>query len=147
MGYAENYSHACYYIWNSVSHKITDSCDVIWLHRMYYQDDNIANMTMNVYEISKGKIEAMRLDGLTVHEPGRVDLVHDETEVESATSDDEDGELSNLKVESEAREGENDDAVTEASDSNTEQVSKTYSGRVVHMPEKYDGFKMTAAEI
>ena len=40
---------------------------------MYYQDDVTVDMAMlpevclNVYEISKGTIEAMKLDGPTVH--------------------------------------------------------------------------------
>ena len=120
---------------------------------MYNQDDVSTDMAMlpevcmNVYEISKGMIEAMKLNGPTVHEPGRVYLVHDETEVESEASDDEDDVLSDLKVESVAREGDYDDAVTKASDSITEQVPKTCSRRVVHMCKKYDGFERTAAEI
>ncbi len=80
---------------------------------------------MNVYEISKGTIQAMKLDGPIVREPGGVDPLQDETEVESVTSIDGDNALPDLKVESEAREDENDDAVTKASDSNTEQVLKT----------------------
>ncbi len=83
VGYVENHSHDCYHLWNPALHKITESCDVIWLHRMNYQDDITADMTMlvehmNVYEISKGTIVAMKLDGPTVHEPSRVDLVKDE---------------------------------------------------------------------
>ena len=62
-------------------------------------------------------------------------------------SDGGDNELPAMKVESEAREGEDDDAVTEASDSNNEAKTTTRSGRMVRMPKKYDGFEMTAAEI
>lgn len=56
-------------------------------------------------------------------------------ELESLAIDNCDNELPGLKVESEAREDENDDTVTEA------------SSRVVHMPKKHDRFTMTAAEI
>ena len=50
-------------------------------------------------------------------------------------------------MESEAREGEDDDVVTEASDSDNEAKTTTRSGIMVCMCKKYDGFEMTAAEI
>ncbi len=50
-------------------------------------------------------------------------------------------------MESEAREGEDDNAVTEASDSDVEPERKTRSGCIVHMRKRYDGYEMTTAEI
>lgn len=153
VGYVGNNSHDCYCTWNHALRKIIKSCDVIWLHRMYYQDDITANMAMlpevcmNVYEIPNYIIAAMKLDGIKTGEAGRVDPVHDETEVEPIVSDDNNDVLPDLKVESEARAGGDDDVVTEASDCYTKQVPKTQSGRVDHMPKRYDGFKMTAVEI
>jgi hypothetical protein len=68
----------------------------------------------------------LKLEGNLKGEPGGVDPVHDETELESITSDDGANDiLPDLKVDSEAREGEDDDAVTEASDSDDELVKKT----------------------
>eukprot|EP00804_Cyclotella_cryptica_P000019 CCRYP_013697-RA/>CCRYP_013697-RA protein AED:0.44 eAED:-0.15 QI:0/0/0/0.5/1/1/2/0/583 len=148
VGYAENHSHDCYRMWYPTTRKVTESRDVIWLHRMYYQDDVIGDMAMlpevrmAVHEISNDSIAALKLDGLGKWEPGGTDPVHDDTEIESVSSDNQ----PDIKVESEAREGE-DDAVTEASDSDTEPERKTRSGRVVRVPQKYDGFEMTAAEI
>ena len=39
VGYAANHAHDCYRMWNPVSKQITETRDVIWLHRMYYQND------------------------------------------------------------------------------------------------------------
>jgi hypothetical protein len=39
VGYAENHSHDCYRMWNPATKLITETRDVIWLHRMYYQND------------------------------------------------------------------------------------------------------------
>eukprot|EP00804_Cyclotella_cryptica_P028830 CCRYP_019720-RA/>CCRYP_019720-RA protein AED:0.58 eAED:0.63 QI:0/0/0/0.5/1/1/4/0/888 len=148
VGCAENHSHDCYRMWYPTTRKVTESRDVIWLHRMYYQDDVTGDMAMlpevrmAVHEISNDSIAALKLDGLGKREPGGTDPVHDDTEIESVSSDNQ----PEIKVESEAREGE-DDAVTEASDSDTEPERKTRSGRVVRVPQKYDGFEMTAAEI
>ena len=69
VGYAKNYSHDCYRMWNPASRKITESHDVIWLHHMYYQDDITANMAMlpeirmNVHKILQGMIASMKLEG------------------------------------------------------------------------------------
>ena len=99
---------------------------------MYYQDDVTADMAtlleihMNVHEISQDMIASMKLEGHMIRELGGVDPVHNETELESVTSDS-DNELPALKVESEAREGEDDDAVTEASNSNNEATMTTIS--------------------
>eukprot|EP00804_Cyclotella_cryptica_P006706 CCRYP_008640-RA/>CCRYP_008640-RA protein AED:0.60 eAED:-0.00 QI:0/0/0/0.2/1/1/5/0/1261 len=148
VGYAENHSHDCYRMWYPTTRKVTESQDVIWLHRMYYQDDVTGDMAMlpevrmAVHEISNDSTAALKLDGLGQREPGGTDPVHDDTEIESVSSDNQ----PEIKVESEFREGE-DDAVTEASDSDTEPERKTRSGRVVRVPQKYDGFEMTAAEI
>jgi len=123
-------------MWNPASRKITESCDIIWLHRMYYQDDVtvdivvLTEIRMNVHEISQDKIASMKLEGPVIRESGGADLVHDETELESVISDGDD-KLPALKVESKAREGEDDDAVTEASDSDSELERKTRSGRIV----------------
>lgn len=93
---------------------------------MYYQDEITADMTMllevhmNVHELSETMIDVMNLDGTATREPSRVDTVHDESEVKSVASDDDNDILPALKVESEAREGEDGDAVKEASDSDTE---------------------------
>jgi hypothetical protein len=67
VGYAENHSHDCYRMWNPVSNKITESCDVIWLHHMYYQDDVTADMAilpeicMSVHEVSQDTIASMKV--------------------------------------------------------------------------------------
>jgi hypothetical protein len=45
-------------------------------------------------------------------------------------------------VESLAKEGDNDDAVTEASDSNNQQEMKTRNGRIGCILKKYDVFNM-----
>ena len=39
VGYAENHSWDCCRMWNPKTNKITETRDVIWLHRMYYQAD------------------------------------------------------------------------------------------------------------
>lgn len=91
--------------------------------------------TYDVYEISKDAIESLKVDRHVKQDPGRADLVHDDMELEFLAIDNHGNELPGLMVESEAREHENDDTVTEA------------SSRVVHMPNKHDRFKLTAAEI
>ena len=45
-GYAENHSGNCYRMWNPASCKVTESRDVLWLHRMYYQDNVTPDMAM-----------------------------------------------------------------------------------------------------
>ena len=133
MGYAKNQSHNCYHMWNPASHKITESRDLIWLHCMYYQEDVTADMVMlpeiriKVHKISQDMIASMQLEGPMICESGGVDPVHDDTELELVTSNEGNNGLPALKVESEAREGEDDDAVTEASDSDTEAKMQTGS--------------------
>ena len=39
VGYSDNHSYDCYRMWNPKTSKITETRDVIWLHRMYYQVD------------------------------------------------------------------------------------------------------------
>ena len=68
-------------------------------------------------------IASMKLDGPLKYKSGGVDPVHDDTEFELVTNNNGDDDLPELKVESEDREGEDDDAVTKASDSNTEAKS------------------------
>jgi hypothetical protein len=102
---------------------------------------------MNVHEISQVMISSMKLEGPMKRKAGGVDPVYDDTEMESVTSKDGDDELPASQVESEAREGEDDDAVTETSDSNTKAKTPTRSVRMARMPKKYNGFKMMAAEI
>ena len=68
---------------------------------------------MGVHEISMDIIASIRLQGSVKWEPGDVDYQNDETELELVTSE--------LKVDSEARESENDDAVTEASNLNNQE--------------------------
>jgi hypothetical protein len=119
---------------------------------MYYEDDITSDMAilpeirMNVHKISQDMIASMKLKGPMICKPDSVDPVHNETELELVTSDGDD-ELPALKVESEAKEGEDDDAVTEASDSDNEAKTTNRSDRMVCMPKKYDGFEMTTAEI
>ena len=137
VGYAENHSGDCYRMWNPTSRKVTESHDVIWLHRMFYQDNVTSDMAMlpevkmSVHEILQDTIASMKLEGAHMREPGGIDPVHDETELESFLDDNQP-----VKVESDAREGDDDDAVTEASDSDDEPAIKTRSGRAVRMPKK-----------
>jgi hypothetical protein len=105
----------------------------------------LPDIPMNVHKISQDMIASM-IEGPTIRESGGADPVHNETELESVTSDG-GNELPAFKVKSEAREGEDDDAVTEASDSDNEAKMTTRSGQTVRMPKKYDGFEMTAADI
>ena len=69
VGYAENHSHNCYCMWNPASCKVTESHDVIWLHRMYYQDNVTSDMAMlpevrmSVHEIAQDTIASMKLEG------------------------------------------------------------------------------------
>ena len=139
-------------MWNPASQKVTESRDVIWLHHMYYHDDITADMAMlleirmSVHEILQDTIAPMKLEEPLKCASGSVDPVHD-TEFDPVTSNDGDDDLPGLKVEPEAREGEDDNAVTEASDSNTEAKTTTRFGRIIRMPKKYDGFEMPAAEI
>ena len=56
---------------------------------MYYQDDVTVDMAMlpeicmNVYKILKDMIESMKVEGPVKCKPDGVDLVHDESELES----------------------------------------------------------------
>ena len=83
---------------------------------------------MNVHKILQDMIASIKLEGHMQCKPGGVDPVHDETELELVTSNDGYNELPALKVKSEARVGDDDDAVTAASDSKMEAKTKTRSG-------------------
>ena len=77
----------------------------------------LPEIRMKVHKISQDMIASMKLEGHMIREFGGADPVHNETELEPVTNDG-DNKLPALKVESEAREDEDDNAVTEASDSN-----------------------------
>jgi hypothetical protein len=102
---------------------------------------------MNLHKILQATIASMKLEGPMIRKFGGAYPVHDKTALESLISDDGDDKLPALKVESDASEGEDDDAVTEASDSNNKAKTTTRSRRMVHMPKKYVTFEMAAAEI
>lgn len=152
VGYAKNHSHDCYRMWNPATQKVTESHDIIWIHCMYYQDDMTADMAMlpevrtAVHEISKNTIAALKLEGLGTREPRGVNPVHDDTELEIESIADDDNQPV-IKAESEAGEGEDDDAVTEASDLDSKPERKTRSGRVIRFPKKYDGYDISESEI
>jgi hypothetical protein len=149
VGYAENHAADCYRMWYPNTRKVTESRDVIWLHRMYYQD--IIGNDIAILPDIRITVPELSNEDTMVLPRGGVDPVSDESDIEnelaSLTCDD-------VKLEQdsklEAREGIDDDTVnTEASNSESskQSVVKTRSGRQVKFPRKYDGFEMTAAEI
>jgi len=89
VGYVKNHPSNCYRMWNAASIKVTESCDVIWLHCLYYQNGITADMTMltevsmSVHEIPKDTIASMQLEGSFKWEPGCVDPAHVEMDFES----------------------------------------------------------------
>ena len=86
--YVENHSHDCYSMWNPASCKITESCDVIWLHHIYYQDDVTAygDAAGDMHECTQNLPRHDCIHetcGAMVCESGDVDSVHDGIELES----------------------------------------------------------------
>lgn len=97
--------------------------------------------TCTSLQISMDSIASKRLDGDGKHELGGFDPVHNDKELESMVGGDGDDTVPALKIESETREGEDDDAVMEASDLDTEpEQRKNKNGEEVCMPKRYDSY-------
>ena len=61
-GYADNHSADSYCMWHSSTQKITDSHDVIWLHKMFYQDtigDDVAILPVIRVKYQNGLMMAL----------------------------------------------------------------------------------------
>ena len=86
----------------------------------------LPEIQMSVHEISKNTIASMPLESDN-QEPGGVDPVHDETKLEFVTSDEGNTILPEWKMELDAGEDEDKNAVMEASDSNHKPQVKTRS--------------------
>ena len=169
VGYAENHSWDCYRMWNPKTSKITETRDVIWLHRMYYQsdvDDDVAMMPeikMELSSVPADIVDEVRA-ATAKREAGGVDPVTDETEVENEFAeifkkeeDEEsqtDSENNEESVKSETREGEDEDSIdtnlTEISELEEEKYVTRY-GRVVQPRDFYTDTSMlkevTAADL
>ena len=124
VGYADNHSWDCYRMWNPSTSKITESRDVIWLHRMYYQvdlDDETAIMPEIRMELNSVPADMVKdVQAATAsREAGGVDPVTDETEVENEFAEifkkedeetvaEEDSKIKDEDNGSETQEGEDD---------------------------------------
>ena len=87
VGYPINHASDSYRMYNPKTSKISEVRDVIWLKRMYYQDDINTDTAM----LSEIRVEITKLNALDqavqaaagIREAGGVDPVLDETEVEN----------------------------------------------------------------
>ena len=65
VSYADNNSGDCYCMWNPSTSKVTESCDVIWLHQMHYQhnvSDDVAMLPeihVEMHELSNDDVAAV----------------------------------------------------------------------------------------
>ena len=53
VGYALNHPEGCYRMYDPATHRVHQSCDVVWLHRMFYEKHN-NNTELNTNNISVG---------------------------------------------------------------------------------------------
>jgi hypothetical protein len=145
VGYSDNHSWDCYRMWNPKTNKITETRDVIWLHRMYYQvdvDDETAmvpEIHMELNSIPAEIIEELKRTNISgKREPGGVDPVLDESEVENEYNElveepkDEPATKEVKSESSETREGENDvdSVLTEVSDDREEAEENVVRTRI-----------------
>ena len=159
VGYADDHSHDCMRMFNPATGKISETRDVIRMHRMYYQDEIqgetafLPEIRVVIPDINPEPLEA------GTREPGGVDPVNDEDDVENelaSLAESREPSESNNEVD-EAREGDDDDdsEVTEASNDSESEVKdagiKTKSGRVVKKPywmtNRDIPFDLSAAEL
>ena len=86
VGYADNHSTDCYHMWYPSTRKITESHDIIWLHRMYFQgaiDNNVAILPairVEVPEMTNYEVMSIPNESRTV---GGVDPVSIESDIEN----------------------------------------------------------------
>ena len=83
VGYADDHSHDCMRMFNPATGKISETRDVIRMHRMYYQDEIqgetafLPEIRVVIPDINPEPLEA------GTREPGGVDHVNDEDDVEN----------------------------------------------------------------
>ena len=53
VGYALNHPEGCYRMYDPVTHRVRQSRDVVWLHRMFYEKHN-NNTELNTKNVSVG---------------------------------------------------------------------------------------------
>ena len=53
VGYAENHPEGCYRMYDPAMHRVCQSRDVVWLHRMFYEKRN-NNSELNTNNVSVG---------------------------------------------------------------------------------------------
>ena len=164
VGYANNHSHDCYRMYNPNTKKVSETRDVVWLHRMFYQyeiDGDIAMLPDIRVELSEltASDAVVLSNGKEVREAGGVDPVANEDEIENelkSLADESIKSEATMKAETnsvksnEAREGDDESVVTEASKDSDEGEEKGYVtrfGRVVKAPVLYPASEMTAAEV
>ena len=53
VGYLENLLEGCYWMYDPATHRVCQSQDVVWLHRMFYEKRN-NNSELNTNNVSVG---------------------------------------------------------------------------------------------
>jgi hypothetical protein len=169
VGYPKDHASYCYRMWNPATGKCNEVRDVIWLHRMYYQDNISAETAMlpeirvEMEELTAAEEAVLASKPNKSRQAGGIDPVLDETEVEnelaslteaSVKTESGDG-AADIKIE--AKEGDDDSVMTEASadssKSNNQTAGRTTTryGREVKPPVQLRAEKLgkwtAAAEI
>ena len=166
VGYPKDHASDCYRMWNPATGKCNEVRDVIWLHRMYYQDNISAETAMlpeirvEMEELTAAEEAVLASKPNESRQAGGIDPVLDETEVEnelaslteaSVKTESSDG-AADIKIE--AKEGDDDSVVTEVSadsdKSNNQTAGRTRYGREVKAPVQLTAEKLgewSAAEI
>ena len=163
VGYADDHASDCHRMFNPATGKVSETRDVIRLYRWFYQDE-INGEAALLPEIRVDYPELSIEDPLIAaadngkRESGGVDPVHDEDDVENelASLTESREPANSVASVGEAREGDDDTEVTEASNDSAsskerEVEIKTKSGRVTKKPfwmtNKNIPFDVSAAEL
>lgn len=143
VGYPKDHASDSYRMWNPATGKCNEVRDVIWLHRMYYQDKISAETAMlpeirvEMEELTAAEEAVLASKPNELRQAGGIDPVLDETEVEnelaslteeSVKTESGDGKADIKSEFDEAKEGDDESVVTEASADSSKSNNQTAAG-------------------
>jgi hypothetical protein len=143
VGYPKDHASDSYRMWNPATGKCNEVRDVIWLHRMYYQDKISAETAMlpeirvEMEELTAAEEAVLASKPNELRQAGGIDPVLDETEVEnelaslteeSVKTESGDGKADIKSEFDEAKEGDDESVVTEASADSNKSNNQTAAG-------------------
>jgi hypothetical protein len=144
VGYPKDHALDSYRMWNPATGKCNEVRDVIWLHRMYYQDKINAETAMlpeirvEMDELTAAEEAVLASKPNELRQAGGIDPVLDVTEVEnelaslteeSVKTESGDGKADINSESDKAKEGDDESVVTEASVDSSKSNNQMATGR------------------